>query len=142
MATCRGGCSSAWKLSTDEFEGVAKLLREEPLIRQASRIPWPRLQRVLIAPRIEELLGYCQAVAQVLDAGTAEIEFCRSKLALPASELNPPPLITGQDLKPLGIRPGPIFREILTAVRDAQLEKRIATREQALTLAGQLSSSQ
>ncbi len=56
-----------WKLSTDEFDGVKKLLREESLIRMASQQPWPKLQRMLIAPRIDELLGYCQAVAQVLD---------------------------------------------------------------------------
>jgi hypothetical protein len=54
---------------------------------------------------------------------------------LPASELNPPPLITGEDLKTIGIPPGPEYRTILDAVRHAQLEKRIATRDEALSLA-------
>ncbi|MCI0358853.1 MAG: CCA tRNA nucleotidyltransferase [Planctomycetaceae bacterium] len=124
-----------WKLKNDELDGVVKVLAEEPLIRRASRLPWPRLQRILIAPRCDELLSYCQAVAAVLDTSTAEIDFCRQKLALPAAELNPPPLITGEDLKPLGIPPGPAYRELLEAVRDAQLEKRIGTRDEALELA-------
>ncbi|MDX1945152.1 MAG: hypothetical protein SFU86_07080, partial [Pirellulaceae bacterium] len=128
-----------WKLSTDEFEGVAKLLGEEPLIRQASRVPWPRLQRVLVAPRIEELLGYCHAVASVLDGTTEEIDLCRDKLAQPVDQLNPPPLITGADLKPLGIPPGPAYREILSAVRDAQLDHQITTRDEAVLLAKRLS---
>jgi poly(A) polymerase len=123
-----------WKLSTEELEGVEKLLCEEPLIRTARQQPWPKLQRILIAPRIDELLGYCQAVATVLDRSTVEIDLCRAKLALPAAELNPPALITGDDLKGLGIPPGPVYREILDAVRDAQLDKRVANREGALAL--------
>jgi tRNA nucleotidyltransferase/poly(A) polymerase len=124
-----------WKLSADEYEGVNKLLSEEPLVRQASRVPWPRLQRVLVAPRIDELLGYCQAAAAVLDANTAEIDFCRQRLALPAEELNPAPLIDGEDLKRSGIAPGPAYRQILESVRNAQLDKSIATKEDALALA-------
>jgi tRNA nucleotidyltransferase/poly(A) polymerase len=127
-----------WKLSTDELLGVGMLLREEPLIRTASKTPWPKLQRVLVAPRIEELLGYCQAVARVVDGATTEIDFCRAKLALPAAELNPPPLITGDDLKQLGIPPGPAYREILETIRDAQLDQKITAHDKAITLAKQL----
>jgi tRNA nucleotidyltransferase/poly(A) polymerase len=130
--------ASRWKLATDEFEGASKLLTEEPLVRRASRTPWPKLQRVLVAPRIDELIGYAQAVAEVLEGSIGEIDYCRQKLALPASELNPPPLITGEDLKALGIPPGPVYRPILDAVRDAQLDKQIATRDEAIALARQM----
>jgi poly(A) polymerase len=127
-----------WKLSMDELLGVEKLLREESLIRAASQQPWPRLQRVLVAPRVDELLAYCRSVASVLDGSTAETDFCRTKLALPASELNPMPLITGDDLKSLGIPPGPAYRHILEAVRDAQLDKVAANSDEALNLAATL----
>jgi tRNA nucleotidyltransferase/poly(A) polymerase len=130
-----------WKLRNDELEGVEKLLDEEPNIRQASRIAWPRLQRILVAPRCGELLTYSAAVAAVLDGGASEINFCRQKLALPPEELNPPPLITGDDLKRLGIPPGPRYRQVLDAVRDAQLERQIATRDEAITLAKRLHQS-
>jgi tRNA nucleotidyltransferase/poly(A) polymerase len=130
-----------WKLSTEELEGVEKLLTQESLIRTASRQPWPKLQRILVTPRVEELLGYCEAVAQVLDGTIAEVEFCRSKLALPADQLDPPPLITGDDLKRLGLPPGPQYRELLDAIRDAQLEKRIATKDDAIRLISSLNSS-
>jgi poly(A) polymerase len=83
---------------------------------------------------VDELLGYCEAVADVMDDSIAEIEFCREKLALPGQVFNPPPLITGEDLKQLGIPPGPAYRELLDAVRDAQLEGAIATRDEALRL--------
>lgn len=126
-----------WKLSSDEREGVEKLLREETTIRTAPQQPWPKLQRILTSPRCDELLTYCQAVAEVLDGSTVAIEFCRDKLALPREQLNPPPLISGDDLKRLGIPPGPIYRQVLDAVRDAQLEQRIHTRAQALEMARQ-----
>lgn len=126
-----------WKLSTEERQGVEKLLREESIIRTAPQQPWPKLQRILTSPRCDELLAYCRAVAEVVDGSTAAIEYCQSKLALPREQLDPPPLISGNDLKRLGIPPGPIYRQLLDAVRDAQLQRRIHTRTQALDMARQ-----
>jgi tRNA nucleotidyltransferase/poly(A) polymerase len=130
-----------WKLKNDELEGVVKLLAEEPLIRQASRLPWPKLQRLLVAPRCGELLCYAQAVAEVQDGDAREIDFCRAKLALPPGELNPPPLVTGDDLKAIGLPPGPAYRDILERIRDAQLEQRITSREEAIALAQRLANN-
>jgi poly(A) polymerase len=129
-----------WKLKNEELEGVVRCRNDESVIRRASQTPWPRLQRVLVAPRCEELLAYCQAVAEALDGGATEIDFCRQKLALPPAELNPPPLITGDDLKQLGIPAGPAYREILERIRDEQLNQRIATREEAILMAREFSA--
>jgi len=49
-----------------------------------------------------------------------------------AEPLIPPPLLTGEDLKSLGLRPGPRFKEILDAVSNRQLEGALRTREEAL----------
>ncbi|MBI4795955.1 MAG: polynucleotide adenylyltransferase, partial [Deltaproteobacteria bacterium] len=50
-----------------------------------------------------------------------------------------PRLLTGHDLiKLLGLTPGPRFREILTAVEEAQWEGAIHTRQEALDLARSL----
>lgn len=124
-----------WKLSTDELEGIGLALATESTLREARQVPWPQLQRLLITPRIAELLTFAQAVAAVVDDNMAEIDFCRAKVALPAEVLNPPPLLTGTDLKQIGIAPGPAYRTILEAVRDAQLAGRIGTRESALQFA-------
>ena len=49
-------------------------------------------------------------------------EFCRQKLEeYPEEELRPPRLLTGNDLIEMGFAPGPVFKEILRAVEDAQL---------------------
>ncbi|MBL8226936.1 MAG: CCA tRNA nucleotidyltransferase [Bryobacterales bacterium] len=58
---------------------------------------------------------------------------------LPVEQLRPRPLISGDDLIAAGYLPGPEFKKILRAVEDAQLEGRIASREEALALAGEVS---
>ena len=49
-----------------------------------------------------------------------------------AAPLIPPPLITGHDLKMLGLAPGPHFKQILDAISERQLEGTLTTREAAL----------
>ena len=63
----------------------------------------------------------------------ATYELIRQKLAeIPVETMRPVPLVTGDDLIAAGHSPGPKFREILTAVEDAQLEGRLASRDAAL----------
>lgn len=50
----------------------------------------------------------------------------------------PEPLVTGDDLIGLGMRPGPEFRSVLDRVFDAQLEGRVSSKEEALELAREL----
>jgi len=128
------------RLSNDERAEIAFLIEHETDVRAARRIPWPRLQRVLIQRFSPSLLTYGQAVAEVLDGTTEEVEFCRGKLELPATELDPPPLITGNDLRASGLPPSPVYRQILERVRDAQLEGRIRNRDEALALARQIAA--
>ncbi len=121
-----------WKLPNEDSGGTLMLLQDEPLLRSALSRPWPQIQRLLVGPRAEELVNYSEAVAVALAEGLESIAFCRQKLALPAASLNPPPLISGEDLKRLGIALGPAYKDILEAVRDEQLEGRIASLDDAL----------
>ena len=50
----------------------------------------------------------------------------------PAGPINPPPLLTGHDLVRHGLEPGPAFKTILDQVREAQLERRIHSKREAL----------
>ena len=126
------------KLTRDEIETMQVCLGQERMIRQAQTMPWPTLQRLLISPRIEPLLNYAQAVAHVLRDGEQAVAWCRQRRSLPAAEWNPPPLLTGNDLKQLGLPQGPLYRQILTQVRDAQLLGQLCDRDEALAAARQL----
>ncbi len=123
------------KFSVEELSQVQRLLREEPLLRRASHFTWPQLQRLLATPGIEAILDFAAAVSHELDPDAHELDLCNRMLDLPAALMNPPPLINGEDLKLLGLSPGPQFRTILDQVRDQQLESLINTPEEALQLA-------
>ena len=57
---------------------------------------------------------------------------------LRSTGLAPVPLVTGEDLKSIGLVAGPAFGRILTEVYDAQLEGRVHDREAAISLAREL----
>jgi len=58
--------------------------------------------------------------------------FVHEQLAqMPAEEIRPKPLLTGDDLIAMGYTPGPQFKQILAAVEDAQLEGRLQDTEEA-----------
>jgi tRNA nucleotidyltransferase/poly(A) polymerase len=130
-----------WRLANEESGLASWLLAHEKLALAAHVSPWPQVQRMLICEEAGELVTYLRAVQSVTLNATPAADFCAAKLALPPEVLNPPPLITGTDLKQLKLRPGPLFKTILDAVRDAQLEERIATREAALSLAQEIAAS-
>ncbi len=127
-----------WRLTNDESAILAHLLEHEGHILRARSLPWPQLQRLLVLEHQDELLQYAQVVASVENRGQDDLAYCRERLAAPAAVWNPPQLISGNDLKALGIPAGPAYRRILNAVRDAQLEGQIDHRADALELARRL----
>jgi poly(A) polymerase len=50
----------------------------------------------------------------------------------PPAEVRPERILSGEDLKQQGLAPGPLFRRILEAVEEAQLDGRLHNREEAL----------
>ncbi|MEX2559471.1 MAG: CCA tRNA nucleotidyltransferase [Pirellulales bacterium] len=127
-----------WRLSNQETRRVGWLVRHARLVRQAREMPWPRLQRLLITEGIDELLALAEADALAAGERPADVEHCRRLLALAEAELNPPPLVTGDDLIAHGVPPGKGFATLLERVRDAQLEKEITTKAEALELVDRL----
>ncbi len=93
------------------------------------------LVKFLRQDSIELLLQLVRIDANASNGDLTSYEFCRRALdSMPPQVIRPAPLLGGRDLMELGHRPGPLFREILSAVEDAQLDGEIATREEALAL--------
>jgi poly(A) polymerase len=60
-------------------------------------------------------------------------EYAREQfLSMQPDEIRPKPLVTGHDLIAAGYKPGPRFKQILSAVEDGQLEGRFRDKEAAL----------
>jgi poly(A) polymerase len=98
-----------------------------------------KLKMILAQPGIHELLELHRADAMAWGRSTEHVDYCE-KLLKEWSEmdLNPPPLLTGHDLARLGLTPGPIFKELLDAVREAQLDGTITCAREALDLVKRL----
>lgn len=61
------------------------------------------------------------------------VDYCEWYLReQPSGPINPPPLVTGHDLVQHGWRPGPGFSGLLEKVREAQLERVVVSKKDAL----------
>jgi poly(A) polymerase len=127
------------KLSNEERERVEWLVEKHQYLADARQMRPAKLKQVLAHPGIGELLTLHEADARASGHDLDHVTYCRQLLAQwSEADLNPPPLLTGDDLKELGIPPGPVYKQLLDVVREAQLDGTITTKEQALGLVDQM----
>ena len=95
-------------------------------------MPWSRVQPTLIDRDIATIVAVASAKI-VADHLTPDgLELTRQALQWPLERLNPAPLLTGDDLRELGIPAGPMYREILQSLRDRQLDGQLKSRDEAI----------
>lgn len=120
------------RFSSAEIATILALIHEHMMFLNVQDMRPGRLKRFLRQPFFDLHLELhrldCLGSHGMLDNYT----FCREKLAaLTEEQLNPPPLLTGKDLIAWGYLPGPLFKQILKAVEDAQLNGEIQMKEEA-----------
>jgi poly(A) polymerase len=121
------------RFSNDETEQILALVDNHMRFGHATRMKDSTLKRFLRMPAFDEHLALHRADCLASHRNLATYEFLQQKRAeIPAEKMRPVPLVTGDDLIAAGHLPGPKFREILTAVEDAQLEGRLPSRDAAL----------
>ena len=120
------------RFSREEMETIISLVRGHMIFMNVRKMRPNRLKRLLRTPHFDLHLELhrldCLASHGLLDL----YEFCKQKLAeYPEEELRPPRLLSGTDLIEMGFAPGPLFKEILQAVEDAQLGGELADAAEA-----------
>lgn len=121
------------KLSTAERERALWLVEFHQYLGEATRMREAKLKRILAEPGIEELLALHRADALASTGDTSQVDYCVSYLtSQPAGPIKPEPFVSGHDLVRHGLRPGPHFKTILEAVYEAQLERRLTGKCEAL----------
>ncbi len=121
------------KRSRAVWERVTYLVRNHLRLVQAPQMRLSTLKRFLREDGIDELLELARIDALSSSGDLQYYRFCKERLAaLKDDEIRPVPLVRGADLIQLGLKPGPLFAQILRQVEDAQLGAELTNREQAL----------
>ena len=124
------------RLSNEETERVARLVHRHMYFRHAREMKDSTLKKLFAEPDFGLLAELYRADALGswgnLDAYEYVLERRR---AMPPETIAPASLVNGHDLIAMGYEPGPVFREILDAVRDMQLEGELKGRQEALEAA-------
>jgi poly(A) polymerase len=127
------------RLSNEETDSISWLLARLPEVLASLTKSLAQLKRILSHPDARDLLALARVDRLAADGDLSGVMHCEELLRrTPPEKLDPPPLVTGDDLIALGLQPGKRFREILDAVREAQLNDELATHEDALQLVNRL----
>jgi poly(A) polymerase len=121
------------RFSGTEIEATVEMVRQHMVFKDVPNMRVAKLKRFMARPTFDDELELhrvdCESSHRMLD----NYEFLLRKRQEFANEpIIPPPLVRGDDLIALGLKPGPKFGEILEAVETRQLEGTLHTREEAL----------
>jgi len=121
------------RFSGAEIEATVEMVRQHMVFKDVPKMRVARLKRFMARPTFNDELELhrvdCESSHRMLD----NYKFLLRKREEFANEpIIPPPLVRGDDLIALDLKPGPKFGEILEAVETRQLEGKLHTREEAL----------
>jgi poly(A) polymerase len=123
------------RLATRDKERVVELVRHHLRFKDFPQMRRSTKMRFLRMEGFEEHLELHRLDCLASHKNLANYELARQLLEeTPAEEIKPQPLLRGGDLIERGYTPGPMFKKILQAVEDAQLEGSVQSREEALRL--------
>jgi tRNA nucleotidyltransferase/poly(A) polymerase len=121
------------RFSRAEIEATVEAVDQHMVFKDVPNMRVARLKRFMARPHFADELELhrvdCLGSHGMLD----NYEFLKKKSEEFANEpIIPPPLVRGDDLIALGMKPGPQFGEILEAIETRQLEGTLRDREEAL----------
>jgi len=124
---------AALRFSNDDLAQVVSLVASHMRFKDVRQMRPATLKRFVRLPRFEEHLELHRLDCLCSHGSLDAYQFVQAFLAqTPPEQVRPPRLVTGEDLKELGLNPGPRFKQILLAVEEAQLDGQLSDRDSAL----------
>lgn len=126
------------KLANDVCDALQFCLPVQVKLSAAEERPWSEVQPLLIHPyahqavSLYELRARTTTSPQTAAPMLATAQWLQQRLAQAPEQLNPPPLLLGSDLIGLGLKPGPVFKDLLEQARRLQLDRALTDRVSAL----------
>jgi poly(A) polymerase len=126
----------ALRFSNQDAEQIEALVANHLRFKDVRQMRQATLKRFVRLPKFEEHLELHRLDCLSSHRNLEAYDFVQRFLAeTPPEQVRPPRLVTGEDLKGMGMHPGPRFKEILDAVEEAQLDGQFSDRESALQFA-------
>ena len=120
------------RFSNEDTEQIVALVANHMRFKDVELMRASTLKRFVRLPRFDEHLELHRLDCLSSHGRLDSYGFVQRILAeTPAEQIRPPHLLSGDDLLEMGYKPGPIFREILHAVEDAQLEGELKSEDEA-----------
>ena len=121
------------RFSNHDTEQILALIKNHMRFAHVQQMKESTFKKFVRMPRFAEHLELHRMDCQSSHGDLTTFNFTREKMAnMPPEAMRPAPLITGDDLIEAGYEPGPRFKDILSAVEDAQLEGRLHSRGAAM----------
>ena len=121
------------KFSRSETNHTVCIVTRVPQFHSVRGMSTSALKKFFRLPHFEHHLELERICRTASDADLSNYEFALKMLHdWTHDDIWPMPLITGEALIAMGIPQGPIYKEILSAVEEEQLEGRLTTRESAI----------
>ena len=127
-----------WKLSNQEQREILAAIKHWEAYAHADKLPWSEIQPLLINRDAAIIGNVAEAVVRARGLPANGIARASDALSWPPERLDPPPLMTGDDLRDAGVPAGPVYKTILQTLRNKQLDGEITTPEEAITVAREL----
>jgi poly(A) polymerase len=119
--------------SNEDTKQIAALVANHMRFADAERMKESTLKRFLRLPKFDEHLELHRMDCLSSHGDLSLYNFVRERAQqTPEEEIRPQRLLGGEDLVALGYKPGPQFRDMLSAIEDAQLEGKLKSRDEAL----------
>lgn len=120
------------RFSGDDTERIVELVRNHLRVKDLPKMRPAKAKRFLLADDAADHLELHRADCLASHGNLGVYRWAVAALdALIKETPRPRPLLTGNDLIAMGLRPGPRFKEMLDALLDAQLEGTIRTVDEA-----------
>ncbi len=121
------------RYSNEIIDAVVPMVARHMQFMNVQQMRTAKLKRFMAAPTFDQELELHRVDCGSSNGFTDNLEYLIAKQEEFSREpLIPSPLITGRDLIEAGLRPGPLFTQILDAIQVEQLEGRLRTREEAM----------
>jgi poly(A) polymerase len=141
-ARMANGICRALRFSNDDISQIEALVANHLRFKDVRQMRQATLKRFVRLPRFEEHMELHRLDCLASHGSLEAYDFVQRFLAeTPPEQVRPARLVTGDDLKQMGILPGPRYKQILLAVEEAQLDGRFSDRESALQFARSICQS-